>query len=51
MNLLLYKVTLAPLLVIGATLAGRKWGQTAAGLVAGFPIVAGPILVFFALLK
>ncbi len=48
-NLLLYKLTLAPLLVIAASLAGRKWGQTAAGLVAGFPIVAGPILVFFAL--
>ena len=49
MNLLLFKLTLAPLLVLGATLAGRKWGQTAAGLVAGFPIVAGPILFFFAL--
>ncbi len=49
MNLLLYKATFAPLLVIGATLAGRRWGQSVAGLVAGFPIVAGPILVFFAL--
>lgn len=46
--LLLYKATLAPLLVIGATLAGRRWGQTVAGFVAGFPIVAGPILYFLA---
>ena len=48
MNLLLYKLSVAPLLVIGATLAGRRWGQTVAGLVAGFPIVAGPILFFYA---
>jgi hypothetical protein len=49
MNLLYYKLTIAPLLVVGATLAGRRWGQVASGLVAGFPIVAGPVLVFFAL--
>ena len=49
MTLLLYKLTLSPLLVIAATLAGRRWGQTVAGLIAGFPIVAGPILVFYAL--
>lgn len=47
--ILLYKLTLAPALVVLATLAGRRWGQTVAGLVAGFPIVAGPILVFYAL--
>jgi hypothetical protein len=45
----LYKASIAPLLVMGATLAGRRWGQTAAGLVAGLPIVAGPILFFYAL--
>jgi hypothetical protein len=32
-----------------ATLAGRRWGSIATGLVAGLPIVAGPILLFYAL--
>lgn len=46
---LLLKATLAPLLVILASLAGRRWGDRLGGFVAGFPIVAGPILYFFAL--
>lgn len=49
MDLFVYKLTFAPILVAVATLAGRKWGDSAAGLVAGFPIVAGPILFFYAL--
>lgn len=49
MDLLYYKLSLAPLLVAGATLAGRRYGDQAAGLVAGLPIVAGPILFFYAL--
>lgn len=48
MSLLWYKLTLAPLMVVAATLAGRRWGAAAAGLVAGLPIVAGPILWFYA---
>jgi hypothetical protein len=48
-NLLAYKLLLSPALVAGATLAGRRWGGVAAGLVAGLPIVAGPILFFYAL--
>jgi hypothetical protein len=48
-NFFLYKMTIAPVLVAGATLAGRRWGDLASGLVAGFPIVAGPILFFYAL--
>jgi hypothetical protein len=49
MDLLTYKLTLAPALVAGATLFGRRYGDTAAGLLAGLPIVAGPILWFYAL--
>lgn len=41
-------MTVAPALVAVATLAGRRWGDSAAGLVAGFPIVAGPALFFYA---
>ena len=48
MNLLVYKLVIAPLLVALATLAGRRWGSVATGLVAGLPIIAGPILFFYA---
>lgn len=49
MNLIVYKVVISPLLVALATLAGRRWGNVATGLVAGLPIVAGPVLFFYAL--
>lgn len=42
------KLTLGPALVAAATLLGRRYGPVAAGLVAGLPIVAGPILWFYA---
>jgi hypothetical protein len=48
-HFLFYKMTVAPALVAGATLFGRRYGDTAAGLLAGLPIVAGPILWFYAL--
>jgi hypothetical protein len=38
------KVVLAPVLVIGATVAGRRWGAIVGGVVTAVPIVAGPIL-------
>lgn len=43
------KVVLAPLLVVGATLAGRRWGAGVAGVVTAVPIVAGPILAILTL--
>ncbi len=45
---LLLKLTLAPSLVTLASLMGRRFGHKMTGWVAGFPIVAGPILFFFA---
>jgi hypothetical protein len=47
--MLLLKLTLAPTLVAGVTLAGRRWGARIAGVLAGLPVVAGPILLFVAL--
>ncbi len=44
MTLLLSKLLLAPLLVIGASLAGRRWGPRVSGLLIALPLVAGPIL-------
>lgn len=46
---LLAKLTLAPVMVLMATLAGRRWGSRVAGWLSGFPIVAGPVLFFYAL--
>jgi hypothetical protein len=47
--LLIFKLTLVPMLVVAATLATRRWGPRIGGLLAGFPIVSGPVLLFFAL--
>jgi hypothetical protein len=44
-SLLLVKLTLAPLLVVGSSLAGRRWGHQLAGLLVALPLVAGPILL------
>ncbi|HEX4483973.1 MAG TPA: hypothetical protein VH081_09305 [Solirubrobacteraceae bacterium] len=43
--LLLVKLTLAPLLVVGSSLAGRRWGHDVSGLLVALPLVAGPILL------
>lgn len=44
--MLLLKVVLVPVLVLLITLAGRRWGPSVAGWLAGFPVVAGPTLFF-----
>jgi hypothetical protein len=44
MTVLALKVALAPLLVVLATLSGRRWGAAVAGVVTAVPVVAGPIL-------
>jgi hypothetical protein len=44
-SLLLVKLALAPLLVVGSSLAGRRWGHEVSGLLVALPLVAGPILL------
>lgn len=44
--LLALKLSLVPTLILGVTLAGRRWGPVVAGGLAAFPVVAGPILFF-----
>lgn len=44
-TLLVAKVFLAPTFVVAVSLAGRRWGMAAAGLLGGLPVVAGPILL------
>ena len=43
------KILLAPTFVMGASLAARRYGARIGGLVGGLPVVAGPILLVFAL--
>ena len=44
--LLVFKLTATPLLVAMASLAARRWGNAVAGLLAGLPLMTGPISVF-----
>jgi hypothetical protein len=49
MGLLAVKLTLAPAFVVGVSLASRRFGARIGGLIAGLPVVAGPILLVYAL--
>ncbi len=49
MGLLAIKLLLAPGFVVGASLAARRFGARIGGLIAGLPVVAGPILLVYAL--
>ncbi|MFN8345806.1 MAG: hypothetical protein U0X91_12415 [Spirosomataceae bacterium] len=47
MNILIFKLTIIPAVIGLITLASRKWGNKAGGVLGSMPWVAGPILVFF----
>lgn len=47
--LLLFKILLVPSIIALISFAGRYWGPGISGLLAGLPIIAGPILVFLAI--
>ena len=49
MTLIAVKVLLAPSFVVGASMTARRFGARVGGLVAGLPVVAGPILLAYAL--
>jgi len=49
MALLAVKLLLAPSFVVGASLVARRFGPRVGGLVAGLPVVAGPVLLAYAL--
>ncbi len=48
-SVLAAKILLAPMFVIGASLVARRYGARIGGLIGGLPVVAGPILLVFAL--
>jgi hypothetical protein len=43
MTLLLVKLALVAASILGATLAARRWGHAASGLLGGMPMIIGPI--------
>jgi hypothetical protein len=43
------KLLLSPCFVVGASLAARRFGPRVGGLVGGLPVVAGPIVLIYAL--
>jgi len=47
--LLAVKLLLAPCFVMGASLVARRFGPRVGGLTAGLPVVAGPILLAYAI--
>jgi hypothetical protein len=47
--LLAVKLLLAPGFVVGASLVARRYGPWVGGLIGGLPVVAGPILLAYAL--
>lgn len=49
MALIATKLLLAPCFVVGASLATRRFGPRVGGLIAGLPVVAGPVLLAYAL--
>jgi hypothetical protein len=49
MLVLAVKALLAPMFVVGASVAARRFGPWVGGLVGGLPVVAGPILLAYAL--
>jgi hypothetical protein len=48
-GLLATKLLLAPSFVVAASLTARRYGPQVGGLIAGLPVVAGPILLAYAL--
>lgn len=49
MTSLALKLTLAPLLIAVASLAGRRWGPAISGWLIGLPLTSGPIIFLLAL--
>jgi hypothetical protein len=49
MNITLLKLLLAPIIIGGASLAGRRWGHTVSGWLIGLPLTSGPVIFIVAL--
>ncbi len=48
-GVLLLKLILTPLLIVGVSLAGRRWGPMVSGWLVGLPLTSAPVVLFLAL--
>ena len=48
MNLLAVKLIVTPLMILAASLAGRRWGEALGGWIVGLPLTSGPVAAFLA---
>ncbi len=49
MNTLALKLTVTPVLILAASLVGRRWGESVGGWFVGLPLTSGPVCFFLAL--
>ncbi|MBI3737728.1 MAG: hypothetical protein HY258_01635, partial [Chloroflexi bacterium] len=49
MNIFVLKLILAPIILGGASLAGRRWGHAISGWLVGLPLTSGPVIFFLSL--
>ncbi|MDR0356587.1 MAG: hypothetical protein LBJ64_12760 [Deltaproteobacteria bacterium] len=49
MDLIIFKLILPPILILSASLAGRRWGDAIGGWVVGLPLTSGPVAAFLAI--
>lgn len=47
--ILLLKIGLAPLLILAASFAGNRWGNTVSGWIVGLPLTSAPVILLLAL--
>jgi hypothetical protein len=48
-SLLAIKIVVTPLMILAASLAGRRWGDSIGGWLVGLPLTSGPVAAFLAL--
>ena len=48
-NILLLKLVATPTLILLASLAGRRWGESVGGWFVGLPLTSGPVVFFLAI--
>jgi hypothetical protein len=48
-SLLAVKLIVTPLMILAASLTGRRWGGAVAGWLVGLPLTSGPVAVFLAI--
>jgi len=48
-DILLLKLVATPLLILAASLAGRRWGESVSGWFVGLPLTSAPVVFFLAL--